>query len=107
MGAIADMVIEIYAMESAVLRTQKIVAAARRVRRSAADRHDARLSVAGAWRKSKPPREKSSPPLPKATCCARSWRFCGAWQSTNHSTPLSCASRLLRKTIEAGKYRLN
>ncbi len=47
MGAIADMVIETYAMESAVLRAQKMVGAARAKRRGAADRHDARLSHAG------------------------------------------------------------
>ena len=47
MGAIADMVIETYAMESAVLRAQKMVAAERRSGSSAADRHDAGLSVAG------------------------------------------------------------
>ena len=47
MGAIADMVIETYAMESAVLRTQKMVAAERRSGSGLCARHDADLSVAG------------------------------------------------------------
>ena len=47
MGAIADMTIETYAMESAVLRAQKMVERERRGRRGLADRHDARLSLAG------------------------------------------------------------
>ena len=47
MGAIADMTIETYAMESAVLRAQKIVDGKGEVRRGLAGRHDSRLSVAG------------------------------------------------------------
>ena len=47
MGAIADMVIETYAMESAVLRTQKMVAAERRSGSGLRGRHDPDLSLAG------------------------------------------------------------
>ena len=47
MGAIADMVIETYAMESAVLRTQKMVAAERRSGSGDCARHDPDLSLAG------------------------------------------------------------
>ena len=46
MGAIADMVIETYAMESAVLRTQKMVQQTAK-RQRPCDRHDAGLSLAG------------------------------------------------------------
>ena len=45
MGAIADMIIETYAMESAVLRAQKIAETQRRSCRLAAHRHDSRLSL--------------------------------------------------------------
>ena len=55
MGAIADMTIETYAMESAVLRAQKIVAAQGRVRRGVAGCHDARVSCRRRWRRSNPP----------------------------------------------------
>ena len=47
MGAIADMTIEAYAMESAVLRAQKIVQAKGEDGAAFADCDDARLSVAG------------------------------------------------------------
>ena len=47
MGAIADMVIETYAMESAVLRAQKIAETKGRSRCRPSDCHDARLSLAG------------------------------------------------------------
>ena len=93
MGAIADMMIEIYAMESAVLRAQKIVEKQGRSGRGACRGHDARLSVAGDGEDRIRPRRKSSPRSPKATCCARSWRFCAALASTNPSTRLSCVSR--------------
>ena len=46
MGAIADMTIETYAMESAVLRAQKIVGSKGRSGGRVADRDDARLSLA-------------------------------------------------------------
>ena len=58
MGAIADMTIETYAMESAVLRAQKIVEAKGEAGRGFADCDDARVSVAG-FRESRIRREES------------------------------------------------
>ena len=57
MGAIADMTIEIYAMESAVLRTQKLMDTQGRSRSSAAVAMT-RVYLSQAMEKSKPQRRK-------------------------------------------------
>ena len=97
MGAIADMVIETYAMESAVLRTQKMVEQQGRGGSRAADCHDPGLSFAGDGENRIGGARRSLRPWPKATCCARNWPSCGAWGSTSRSTRLNCGSRLRRR----------
>ena len=108
MGAIADMTIETYAMESAVLRTQKLVEAKGEKNAELADRHDARLPDAGHGEDRSRPPSKSSRTLRKATCCARSWRFCAGWQSMSRSTTIelrqqNCESVRLR--LESTRWR--
>ena len=58
MGAIADMTIETYAMESAVLRAQKIAETKGEAAAALADRDDARLSLASDGEESSPRRRK-------------------------------------------------
>ena len=92
MGAIADIVIETYAMESAVLRAQKMVESKGESGGGASDRHDAQFISRRRWRRSKPRQRKLSQPSQRATCCERSWRFCAVWRSMNHSTRLNSAA---------------
>ena len=80
MGAIADMVIETYAMESAVLRAQKTGGAERRGRRCTAVAMT-RVYLSQAHGQDRKRGEEVIAAWPKATCCAPSWRFCADWQT--------------------------
>ena len=91
MGAIADMIIEVFAMESAILRAEKIAS------------EGALRRFLSPWRASMPPRRwtrsswppaASSPRWPRATCCGRSWRSCADWPSTIRQTRSPCGGRL-------------
>ena len=95
MGAIADMVMEIYAMESAVLRAQKMVErggeaaaampiAMTRVTSQATERLG--CICHRQWRRPKRRRGKLLPPWLTATCCERNSRFSAGWVSMSRST---------------------
>jgi alkylation response protein AidB-like acyl-CoA dehydrogenase len=78
MGALADMTIETYAMESAVLRAQKIA--------------EAKGEAAAAL-----PIAMTRVYLSQATCCALSLRFSAASPSMSPLTPSNCANRSRRR----------
>ena len=85
LSAIADMVIEIYAMDSVVLRTQKLIERQGEAKSQLAVAM-AQVSLTSLWTKWKPRPRKWLPPWPKATCCARNWSSCAACSSMSHST---------------------
>ena len=83
MGAIADMVIEVFAMDSALLRARKYVEAQWRRQERAGRRHDPGLSRRRVFQAGSVSEESRSPMWPKATCCAPRWRLSAAWRSMN------------------------
>ena len=101
MGAIANMVIETYAMESAVLRAQKL--AARNGEAGCA--HSiamARVYMSGAMERIESAARMVHCRLqPKATCCVRNWRSCAGCASTNHSTRWPCGRRSRKESSKA------
>ena len=102
MGALADMIIAVYTMESAILRAEKIGAKD--------DLHSYRdgeaLRRRRPSRSSRSPRAWSSPPLPKETWRGHSSPFSAASRSTTPPTPSRCAGRSPPHVIKAGKYTL-
>ncbi len=90
-GALADIVIEIYAMESALLRAEKAIAS----RGDATRRHCRRRPrPAARWRGARGSLARAPRwPLPwKAICCAPNWPCCAASSSANRRTPSACAA---------------
>ena len=93
MGAIADMIIEVFAMESAILRAEKIAARPGRRSSRSAHRHGPHLRRQSDVARSNSPRAKSSPRSPKETCCAPNSPSSAASPSTTQRTPSPSAAR--------------
>ena len=109
MGAMADMTIEIYAMESAVLRAQKMVEGVSSSKQGEASAAlpiaMTRVYLTQALEKVEAAAKKVIADVPKATCCGPSWRSSVGCPSTNRSTRLRCASRLRRRRLRQGSTR--
>ena len=86
MGAIADMVIEAFAMDSACSALASTVEANGEAK-AALMAAMTQVYLEGAFIRSwKQRRKKSSLPWRKATCCAPRWRLFAAWPSMSQST---------------------
>jgi alkylation response protein AidB-like acyl-CoA dehydrogenase len=105
MGAIADMTIEIYAMESAVLRAQKMVEHKGEASAALPDCHDPCVPHAGDGQDRSGGKEGHCRRGRRRHAARLNWRSCGACPSTSPSTRLRCASRLRRRRWRQGSTR--
>ena len=79
MADLADMISQVFALESALVRAQKIASAGRSYGRSCGS-HDRHCWPKKPWRLPNKRRGACSRLAVKATRCIRSWRFCGGWR---------------------------
>src|SRR5262245_39614946 len=98
LGLFADIAMETYALESAVLRTRARSARGCRRPRCAA-------SPRTPWTRSRPEPAACWPRWKRATCCARTWPPSSASPSGRRSTPSACAARSPRPRSSRGATR--
>ena len=79
LGKLADIIIEIFAMESGLLRTLKIIDIAQGKKRRNIRLTPSRSTLTTPFPKSKAGPNRSSPTWKKATCSGRSWRASRNW----------------------------
>ena len=87
LGKLADIIIEIFAMESGLLRTLKIIDKDGAKRRPNIRSTPSRCTWTIRFPRLKAGPNRSSPTWKKATCSGRSWRASRSWPATSPSTP--------------------
>ena len=86
MADLADMITQVYALESALLRARKLAGPSRKAAGGSGG-HDGSAGRREPWRWRSRPRGACWRPAARETCCARNWRFCGGWHGLCRPTP--------------------
>ncbi len=105
MADLADIIMQVYALESALLRARKLAAADKRLS-GGGRRHDrpAGRREHGAW----PSRRRGAcwRPAAKATCCGRSWQFCAAWRDSRLPNSVELSHTVAKSCVQLERYPL-